>query len=442
MKKNILLLISIILLIPTVAQAQYLRNSYFMESSSTRSLLNPALQPRRGYINIPVLGSFNAEVSSNSLGSQDIIDMFDEEDEFYQSQSFIDKLKADNLLNVNLRTDIISFGFHKGKGFWSFNLGTRIDVDAEIPKTMFEFLRESEDLENYTGGTGRKSYNINNENLRLNAYTEIGVGYSRIINERLSIGAKGKILLGWANLDLKVNKMQVDAYIPADAEYEYADAQADIKTDVELQLSGKGIEVSKDYENYIDDVEFNSFGIGGYGAALDLGVSYQLTNDIHLSASILDLGFLSWGKNNTISAYNNQSKHIDYLGDTDVLDFDLYGLKEKPESKGRTTKLSPTLVLAGEYSLLNNKLGLGLLSTTRFGQLNTYSELTAAATYRPNTFINATLSYSMLQGSDTFGLALKLGGFMIGTDYMFLGNNTKHVNAYIGMSIPLGKKKS
>jgi len=47
----------------------------------------------------------------------------------------------------------------------------------------------------------------------------------------------------------------------------------------------------------------------------------------------------------------------------------------------------------------------------------------------------------MLQGSDTFGLALKLGGFMIGTDYMFLGNNTKHVNAYIGMSIPLGKKK-
>ncbi len=440
MRKYIYLFTSLFLLIPNIAQAQYLRNSYFMDSSNARSLLNPAMQPRRGYINIPVLGSLNAEISSNSLGSQDIIDLFDEEDDFYQSQSFIDKLKADNLLNVNLRTDIISFGFHKGKGFWSFNLGTRIDVDAEIPKTMFEFLRESEDLEDFTGGTGRKNYNITNENLRLNAYTEIGVGYSRNINERLSVGAKGKILLGWANLDLKVNKMQVDAYIPADATYEYAEAQADIKTDVEMQLSGKGIEVNE-YDGYIDEVDFNSFGIGGYGAAIDLGVSYQLTKDIHLSASILDLGFLTWGKNNTVSAYNNQEVHIDYLSDIEVLDFDLYGLKKKAESKGRTTKLSPTLVLAGEYSLLNNKLGLGILSTTRFGQLNTYSELTAAATYRPNTFINATLSYSMLQGSDTFGLALKLGGFMIGTDYMFLGNNTKHVNAYIGMSIPLGKKK-
>ena len=99
------------------------------------------------------------------------------------------------------------------------------------------------------------------------------------------------------------------------------------------------------------------------------------------------------------------------------------------------------MVLGGEYGFLNNKLGVGLLSTTRFGQLKTYSELTLSANYRPNTLINATLSYSMLQGGETFGFAFKVGPLMLGTDYMFFENNSKHVNAFIGLSIPLGKRK-
>ena len=128
------------------------------------------------------------------------------------------------------------------------------------------------------------------------------------------------------------------------------------------------------------------------------------------------------------------------LDAADVLDFELYGLQKK-ENKSRTTSLSPTMVLGGEYGFLNNKLGVGLLSTTRFGQLKTYSELTLSANYRPNTLINATLSYSMLQGGETFGFAFKVGPLMLGTDYMFFGNNSKHVNAFIGLSIPLGRKK-
>ena len=58
----------------------------------------------------------------------------------------------------------------------------------------------------------------------------------------------------------------------------------------------------------------------------------------------------------------------------------------------------------GEYSFLNDKLSLGILSVT------------------------------------TFGLALKLGPLMVGTDYISLSDNSRLVNAYFGLSIPLGKK--
>lgn len=207
MRKLLLLGICISLLVPTAMQAQYLRSSYFMEGSSTRMQLNPASQPKRGYINLPVIGSLAAEVSSNSLGIQDVIDVFDSDGEFYNNDKFYNRLKGMNELNISLNTDVISFGFYKGKNFWSFNVGARVDVDATIPKEMFRYLRET-DLDNFSWG-GQQSFNIQNEKLRLNSYIEVGAGYSRAINERLTIGGKAKLLLGAGNINLKINQLYI-----------------------------------------------------------------------------------------------------------------------------------------------------------------------------------------------------------------------------------------
>lgn len=435
MRKLLLLGFCISLFVPTAMQAQYLRSSYFMEGSSTRMQLNPASQPKRGYVNLPVIGSLTAEVSSNSLGIQDVIDIFDSDGEFYNNAKFYNRLKGMNELNISLNTDVISFGFYKGKSFWSFNVGARVDVDATIPKTMFEYLR-AVDVENFNW-EGQQAFNIQNEKLRLNSYIEVGAGYSRAINERLTIGGKAKLLLGAGNINLKINQLYISAKEAG------IDSELQLKADAYLEASAKGLDLEEE-NGYITDLGYNNFGISGYGAGFDLGASYQVMKNLTFSAAILDLGFISWGKSSTQIAESNKNTIInkDNYGDSsEVLDFELYGLQKK-ENKSRTTSLSPTMVLGGEYGLLDNKLGLGLLSTTRFGQLKTYSELTLSANYRPNTLINASLSYSMIQGGETFGIAFKVGPLMLGTDYMYFGNNSKHVNAFIGLSIPLGKKSS
>lgn len=70
-------------------------------------------------------------------------------------------------------------------------------------------------------------------------------------------------------------------------------------------------------------------------------------------------------------------------------------------------------------------------------------ELTFSACIRPKNYFNVAASYSVLQGAGkTMGLAVKLGSFFVGTDYMFFGKNTKNVNAYLGVSIPLSKQKT
>ena len=92
--------------------------------------------PGRGYINIPVIGAFNASVSSKSLGYQDIMDIVDSssDSDFFTSDKFMNRLKSDNQLNLNLSTDILSAGWYKGKNFWSFNVGVRMDMGASVPK--------------------------------------------------------------------------------------------------------------------------------------------------------------------------------------------------------------------------------------------------------------------------------------------------------------------
>ncbi|EJX05000.1 hypothetical protein EVA_06897 [gut metagenome] len=115
---------------------------------------------------------------------------------------------------------------------------------------------------------------------------------------------------------------------------------------------------------------------------------------------------------------------------------------EEGAEKSRTTSLTSTVVVGAEYALLKNWLIVGALYTGRFAKPKTLNELTFSANFRPKNYLNLALSYSVLQGAGkTFGAAMKLGPLFVGTDYMFFGKNTKNVNAYIGLSIPLNKQK-
>lgn len=62
MKKIIYTLIAAFVACTAVAQTP---SAYFMEGSTFRSQLNPAFAPLRGYVNIPVLGGVQVNVSGN-----------------------------------------------------------------------------------------------------------------------------------------------------------------------------------------------------------------------------------------------------------------------------------------------------------------------------------------------------------------------------------------
>ena len=140
---------------------------------------------------------------------------------------------------------------------------------------------------------------------------------------------------------------------------------------------------------------------------------------------------------------NDTENYMDLVTQGDVLNYDMLQLEVGEAKESRKSRLASTLVLGAEYGFFNNKLAVGVLSTTRFVQPDALTELTLSANYRPKSWFNVALSYSAIQSAGkSFGLGLKLGPIFLGTDYMFLGKNSNSVNGFIGVSIPLNKKKS
>lgn len=323
------------------ANAQFLRTSYFMEGTHYRQQLNPALTPTKGYFNLPVIGAVNATVGSTSLGYQDIIDIIDDGDDFYTKPDFMNRLKDNNKLNVNFSTEILSAGWYKGKNFWSFNIGLRTDIGANLTKNMFTFLNEMETVEE---NWRNSNYDISGQQLNINAYTEIGLGLSRQINSRLTVGARVKALLGIGNMELKLNRVAMSANLPSDQQInqwssesywnsmtpsqaaqaaqelkdKFNNYHANLTVGAELKSSFKGLELQEEEgKDYVTDFDFDSgkLGIAGYGFGIDLGASYKILDNLTVSASVLDLGFISWSKSSTKIASANPDP-IDIKGST------------------------------------------------------------------------------------------------------------------------------
>ena len=405
------------------ANAQFLRTSYFMEGTHYRQQLNPALTPTKGYFNLPVIGAVNATVGSTSLGYQDIIDIIDDGDDFYTKPDFMNRLKDNNKLNVNFSTEILSAGWYKGKNFWSFNIGLRTDIGANLTKNMFTFLNEMETVEE---NWRNSNYDISGQRLNINAYTEVGLGLSRQINSRLTVGARVKALLGIGNMELKLNKVAMNANLPNDAEItkwssesywssmtpsqaaqaaqelkdKFNNYHANLTVGAELKSSFKGLELKEEEgKDYVTDFDFDSgkLGIAGYGFGIDLGASYKILDNLTVSASVLDLGFISWSKSSTKIAsanpdpidikgstyanmvdpnnpntvmnavnqlQNDAQGYMDRVTNGDVLDYDMLQLEVSDAKESRKSRLASTLVLGAEYGFFNNKLAVGVLSKT------------------------------------------------------------------------------
>ena len=425
MKIKHIIITCLILLISNInIQAQNTNTLYFMDGIAERNNVNPAFTPSCNfYLDFVVLPNLYFNFGNNNLILNDFIYLKNGQPTlFLNSQNDIDnfykKLKPTTDLNIDLGLNILSFGLKVKKHYFTFDLGVNADMYAYIPRDLFAFA-----LYGTPDANGVNRFDLSTLGIDASLYSKIGIGYMYQINEHWQIGVKGKVLMGYANINTSINQLKLNA----------SRQSWSLHTDGTINAS-----LPINYNKSADgDIDFGSITLhdqnqllmllyqpAGYGAAIDFGIKYNPIKHLTISASITDLGFIHWNKNLITGSMKGEhyiNELVDYtVGDTLSTDqiveqFTNLGeeilgtIKTEEGNNSYTSTLRANFYAGIEYGFLKNKISFGIVNHLKFNHNRLWDEATFAINFRPIDKIKASVNYSFINGHwGNLGLGLNV----------------------------------
>jgi hypothetical protein len=452
MTKKLIIFLLLSLFHFTMIKAQDVNTVYFMENVPVRHFLNPAFQPHNDfYLSLPVIGLTQAGIGNNSLSFKDVI--YKQENQtlsFLNSttgiSSFYNALNVNTVLGGDVQTNLLAFGFRHEKVYWTFSITEKLDAMAALPKDMFRLALFG--MQNNVENT----FKFTNLQADLSLYTEAALGYSRKLDDnKWTVGAKLKYLYGSANLSNTNKQFQFQTGIQNWS----IQAQGAVNYSSPVPVS-----ITTDFQSLSYTLPTNVVDWlkpSGMGAGVDIGAEYKFDENLDLSASLTDLGFIVWYNNlkninynanytfdglvhinNNSTAQTLQDEYARLTTGNTLVDSLTKALKSSANlnasSNVYTTGTTAKINMGAEYKILENKLGFGLLSHSRFIKQTVSEELTLSVNSRPYNWLNASLSTSFFNGrfgSVGLGLGLKAGfiHWFFAADYLAFQKKTFPLSA-------------
>lgn len=407
---------AVMAMLPAGVAAQNLQSGYFDDNYLYRFQSNPAFgNDGHGFVAMPGIGNLNL-TTNGTIGVDHILYNVNGKTTTFlnpgvSASEVLDGLKDKSRLGVSLRETVIAFGFSGMGGYNTVSVNARADVGVALPKDIFRLAKQ---------GVENSTYDLSDLNARGAGWAEIALGHSRQINKKLRVGASLKFLLGMASVETQINsaKLQLreDTWV--------ADVDAEIKGSLK-NMSYKtkyNKDTKRDYVNGVDVEDFSP--VSGVGMAVDLGAVYKLNDDWEFSASVLDLGFISW--NNTHVASTNGKQQVvtdEYSFNVDNNDtWDkfkdnlsmLYQLEDMGDTGSRTTGIGATVNVGAQYTLpVYRRVKFGFLNTTRVNGPFSWTDFRLAANIEPVKCLSAGANFGMGTFGPSFGwiVNVKVPGF-------------------------------
>ncbi len=466
MKKILYVLSAALLLASATASGQIARTSYFMEGSPQRMAFNPAFRPYRGYIQIPALGNLNVGYASNAFSVDKIIYpvdgtnvlIFNEAIKWSDIEGF---LRPSNNLDLEVSLPIISFGFFTGRGFWSFDTKMKTETGFSLPKDFFAFMKGAD-------GNGPQQYDLKGTSVGANVKLQASLGYSHRLFENLTVGARVNVIGGVVNVHARYDKLDLafdhDIWsVSAAGTATIAGAGLSIRQKIDPDSGRMIIDFGGDEEENYDEEKdpmfrYNYKGLSGFGLTFDLGAEYVLLDNIKLSLSLLDVGFMRWNAGALTSA--TSEANYTWADEThgDFKDFTRFYVDE--QSSDLKTRVYASFIVGAEYDIFSNRmLRVGAMYMNKGNEFVKRSEFSFALTTTPVSWFTASVNYVARNyhtisdsAVGTLGFALNFHAswinFFVGTDYLiskfnpqFIPVSNKLLNLYMGLSIPLAREK-
>lgn len=256
------------------------------------SLVNPGADVSyKFYFGVPVLSGVSANMGSSSFSAYDLfadngIDFTDKVRNVINNSSGKDKAQ------VNQQLEIFSGGFRVGgtdsQSYISFGAYQEFDFLMYVPKDPAILALDGN--RNHIG----KSFNLSDLNVRAEVLSVFHVGFHKKLNEKLVLGGRAKIYSSGANATSTKNSGFIYTGQSAGTPNIYTQT---IVSDLELKTSGISKFTKDEYEGSIpSDIAHNTFFNGSLGLGLDAGLTYYFKENLQLTASVVDFGFIRQSK--------------------------------------------------------------------------------------------------------------------------------------------------
>ena len=455
--------------LPLISQVS--NTVYFMPGVPQTNRVNPAYQPKGNiYIGFPLLSPLRVELSSSSLAWEDVIYQHPTNPDSLitflhplgNKQAFLNQLKSVNVVASDLGSSLVSFGFRTSVGFFSMDVTTRWDGNMYYPGDLARLL--------VNGALEGETYELDGVGADIMAFDEVSLAWSEEIIDNLTIGVRAKALFGVGDLSTTQSNLSVST----------SQEVWNIKSNMRFNASLPFAEVVYDDDGMIEDVIINDdlenpnfssisnymFNVKNFGLGVDLGVDYRPIDQLQISVSLVDLGYIKWKDEVHQVDYNTEYNFTglelnpfelsedytfeDYIDSTLTQMADsLQGFLQFTQGGAYSKRLSTKLYAGASFSVTPN-INFGILSRTDFLNGKVSEQVTASANLSTGRFLNFSLSYSYMNAyfkNIGAGLSINAGPLNLylvsdnALNALFWPEEARSVNLWFGINFIFGYKE-
>lgn len=418
----------VLLIISLISGAQ--NTMYFMDRLPQNIAYNPAIVPNmKFFIGLP-------GITAQAYNSGFTFNQFDKfknnlADKNYSPDEFVSSIGDYNLLTLETRTNLLSFGFKlKEKNYLSFMVTMN---GLLINKAASDIAYLVTDLDDIT----REDFPIVVDDISMNAnvYTNFGFTYSRIINNHLTLGITPRINFNQAGIKTTNISYRIDLLEPG-TEFEDYEQTFSGETQIALptEMNPEAIEngevtmgiglLPKDWEQ---DITLGSL-LKNKSLMVDIGATYEIEKWT-LSASILNIGTSVFKTNSyLLNGANNKVT----LNETEKIEIGI-----------------PARLYIGAMRQFSPKWNYALLFNNNFYSTGQVTTATASLNGYVGKVLSTSVSYTTGYKFNNLGIGLRFR-FIPGADLYLVTDNIfqafNYKNAYrftaaAGINIAIGAKQ-
>lgn len=239
-----------------------------------------------GHIGVPLFSKFHISAGSSGVN---LFDIFDESnpDVNRRVSTAIRRLTRNDYFTLHQQLEILSFGWRLNNGqYLSAGVYQEMDMFAYFPKDPALLVNEGNNA--YLG----EPFDFSDVSFTGEIMTVYHLGINKKVNNKLTIGARGKLYSGIFNVNSTNNTgkfiTREDPNSPNFYRHFAENIDIRVNTSGYASLNNSGMTVQ---QSTADLLKRSFFG-GNVGAGFDIGGSYNLQDNLRITASVLDVGIM------------------------------------------------------------------------------------------------------------------------------------------------------